>query len=286
MINKKSTARSIGDVLIKIMPYLILTIMLTVSMLPLVSMLGSSFRSKETFLTTRTIFPKVWSTHFYQKVLSDPRILTYFKNSFFVSVATSALTAVISMFGGYSMARFQRRVRGIGLFTIFILMVQMFPTIQMIIPLYLTFQSLGVVNKAYTLLLAYPAFTLPMNLMMMQSFIEGIPYDMEEAGRIDGCTRLQVIWKLVLPVAKPGVATSLILAFNNCWNEFLVAMLLIKKDEYRTMPIGLHNYMQENINDWGSIMAASALMIIPVLLFLNVLQKNIVGGLTMGAVKG
>jgi multiple sugar transport system permease protein len=125
-----------------------------------------------------------------------------------------------------------------------------------------------------------------MNLMLMQSFIEGVPYEIEEAGRIDGCSRMQAILWLVIPVSKPAIASSMILAFNHCWNEFLLAMLLVKNETSRTIPVGLHNYMQENISDWGSILAAAALMIIPVLLFLNVLQKHIVSGLTMGSVKG
>jgi ABC-type glycerol-3-phosphate transport system permease component len=260
--------------------------MLMLSMIPLVSMLGSSFRSRDTFMSTSTIFPRVWSFDFYKKVLSDPRIVNYFKNSFIVSFVVSFITAAIAIMGGYTLARFKGKVPGVRLFVIFILMVQMFPTIQMIIPMYLTFNQMGIVNKPYTLIFAYPAFTLPMNLMMMQSFIEGVPYEMEEAGRIDGCSRLQAILWLVLPVSKPGIASSLILAFNHCWNEFLMSFLLLQNDAYRTIPIGLHNYMQENQSDWGSILAASTLMIIPVLLFLNVLQKHIVSGLTLGSVKG
>jgi ABC-type glycerol-3-phosphate transport system permease component len=273
-------------VFLGLLPYIVLILMLAVSMIPLVSMLGSSFRSRETFMTTKSILPKEWSLYFYEKVLSDPRIIIYFRNSFIISSVVSLITAAFSILGGYSLARFKGRVPGIRLFIVFILMIQMFPTIQMIIPLYLTFNYLGVINKFYTLMLAYPAFTLPMNLMMMQSFIEGVPYEMEEAGRIDGCSRMQVIFRLVLPVSMPGVASSLILAFNHCWNEFLMAMLLTKTDAYRTIPTGLHNYMQENTTDWGAILAASTLMIIPVLLFLNVLQKHIVSGLTLGSVKG
>jgi multiple sugar transport system permease protein len=278
--------KTLGHRLFRLLPYIALTIMLLVSMIPLISMVGSSLRSKETFMTTRSILPQVWSLNFYKKVLSDPRIITYFKNSFLISFVVSMFTAVVAILGGYSLARFKGRVPGIRIFIIFILMVQMFPTIQMIIPLYLSFNALGVINKSYTLMLAYPAFALPMNLMMMQSFIEGIPYEMEEAGRIDGCSRLQVILWLILPVAIPGIASTLILAFNHCWNEFLMAMLLTKTDAYRTIPTGLHNYMQENNSDWGAILSASTLMIIPVLLFLNVLQKNIVSGLTLGSVKG
>jgi ABC-type glycerol-3-phosphate transport system permease component len=283
--NQNDSQRRLRNVY-KFLPYIVLTVMLASSMIPLISMLGSSFRSRETFMTTRSILPNDWSLFYYERVLSDQRIINYFRNSFLVAFVVSFATAAFSVLGGYSLARFKGRVKGIRFFIIFILMIQMFPTIQMIIPLYLTFNSLGVINKFYTLMLAYPAFTLPMNLMMMQSFIEGVPYEMEEAGLIDGCTRMQTIVKLVLPVSMPGVASSLILAFNHCWNEFLMAMLLTKSDIYRTIPTGLHNYMQEHNSDWGSILAASTLMIIPVLLFLNVLQKNIVNGLTLGSVKG
>lgn len=272
--------------ILKLTPYLALTLMLAVSMLPLIAMLGTSFRSQDTLYSTRGIFPEQWSVDFYAKVLSDARVLNYFKNSFVASSVTAFTTVAMAVMGGYAMARFSGRVRGIKLFITFILMVQMFPTLQMIIPLYLTFTELSMVNRWYTLLLAYPAFTLPMSLMMMQSFIEGVPYEMEEAGRLDGCNRFQVLVHLVLPVSRPGIASAMILAFNHCWNEFLIALLLIKNDTYRTMPIGLHNYMQENNTDWGAIMAASTLMIIPILLFLNVLQKHIIGGLTLGAVKG
>ncbi|MGE5614992.1 MAG: carbohydrate ABC transporter permease [Bacillota bacterium] len=269
-----------------LMPYLFLILILAVSMLPLIGMLGTSFRSYDTLYSTRGIFPEKWSLDFYKKVMSDARVLNYFKNSFVNASVTALSTTVIAILGGYAMARYGKKMRGIKLFTTFILMVQMFPTLQMIIPLYLTFNDMGIINKWYTLFLAYPAFTLPMSLMLMSSFIENVPHEMEEAGRIDGCNRLQVIIRLVLPISRPGIASAAILAFNHCWNEFLIALLLIKKDVYRTMTIGLHNYMQENNTDWGLIMAASVLMIIPILLFLNVLQKHIVSGLTMGAVKG
>jgi multiple sugar transport system permease protein len=268
------------------LPYLCLIVMLGIAMLPLISMLGSSLRSKDTFMTTKTVWPQVWSFDFYKVVLSDKRIVNYFKNSFIVGGIVTFIVASCSVIGGYALARFAGRVKGIKFYSIFLLMLQMFPLIQLIIPLYLTFQSMGVDNKMYSLIIAYPAFTLPMNLWMMKSFIEGVPQEMEEAGRIDGGSRMQILFRLVLPVSKPGIASTAILAFNQCWNEFLMAMILIRDDALRTIPIGLQNYMQENVADWGAIMAASTLMIIPVLIFLNVLQKNIVSGLTLGAVKG
>lgn len=280
---RKKSARKM---IITAIPYVLLTAMLAISLIPLVSMLGTSFRSRATLLTTRTIFPKEWSLEFYRSVLSDPRIVMYFKNSFVNSFITCIVTVFCSVLGGYALSRFGGKVKGITIVVVFLLMLQMFPTVQMIIPLYITFQNMKLINTPFVLLACYPAFTLPMNMWMMRSFIDSVPYEMEEAGRIDGCNRFQTITRIVVPVSKPGIASSAILAFNHCWNEFLLAMILIKKDNLRTMPVGLNNYMQENAADWGSIMAAATLMLIPVLLFLNVLQKNIVGGLTVGSVKG
>jgi len=272
--------------ILSISPYIILSAMLVIAMLPLLAMVGTAFRSFDTAFTTTTIFPQYWSTDFFGRVLGDPRMARYFFNSFYIATVTAFTTTVMAVLGGYALARYKNKVPGLGVFIVFILMIQMFPTLQMIIPLFMNFSSWGVMNDWYTLMLAYPAFTLPMALMLMHSFVEGVPYELEEAGRIDGCTKLGVIWHLVIPVAKPGIASAAILSFNHAWNEFLLAMLFIRTDRFRTIPIGLHNFAAENSTDWGSIMAASTLMIIPILLFLNILQKHIVGGLTMGSVKG
>jgi multiple sugar transport system permease protein len=269
-----------------ILPYILLVAMLAIALLPLIAMLGTSFRSYDNLYTTRTIFPDKLSTDFYRRVLGDQRIFRYLGNSFMTAIVTAFGTVLLSILGGYSMARFRNKVPGIKYFIYFILMFQMFPIMQMLIPLYLNFAKLGLTNKNFSLMIIYPAFALPMNLMMMESFISGVPYEMEEAARIDGCNRFQVLLKIVVPVSSPGIASSMVLAFNYSWNEFLIAVLLIKNDFFRTMPIGINNYVQENVSDWGAIMAAATLMIIPVLAFLNVLQKHIVGGLTMGSIKG
>ena len=282
----KHTARWWLFKVLSFFPYVILTAMLAVSMLPLLAMVGTSFRSFEAMFATRSIFPDEWSLDFYRRVLNDPRMVNYFLNSILTATVTAFATVLVAVLGGYSLARFRKRVRGLGIFVTFILMVQMFPTLQMIIPLFLNFSAWGVMNTRHTLMMVYPAFTLPMSLMMMHAFIEGIPTELEEAGRIDGCTRFGVLWHLVLPVSKPGIASVAILAFNHAWNEFLLAMLFIRTDRYRTVPVGLHNFAGENSMDWGSIMAASVLMLVPILLFLNILQKHIVGGLTIGSVKG
>jgi ABC-type glycerol-3-phosphate transport system permease component len=121
---------------------------------------------------------------------------------------------------------------------------------------------------------------------MMQSFFDGIPFEIEEAGTIDGCSRLQCLFRLVLPVSTPGLASVAIFAFNYCWNEYLLGSIFLKVDIMRTLPIGIQVFMQENQTDWGALMAASTLAVVPVLIFLIFMQNYIVTGLTAGTVKG
>jgi ABC-type glycerol-3-phosphate transport system permease component len=121
---------------------------------------------------------------------------------------------------------------------------------------------------------------------MMQSFFNGIPTEMEEAGTIDGCGRLRCLFSLVIPVSGPGLAAVSIFAFNYCWNEYLLGSLLLKTEGIRTLPVGLQSFMQEHTTDWGSLMAASTLAIVPVLVFLIFMQKYIVTGMTAGSIKG
>lgn len=270
----------------KMIPYLILLLTICVMLLPVVSMILTSLKSPETIMSSAAFWPEKFSLSYYIKVLEKSNFLTYIKNSFLIAVVVCLVSTMISVLSGYALSRYRNKVKGLKLYVVFLLALQMFPVVQLIIPLYLTFQKMGITNNHISVLIAYLTFTLPLNIWMMQSFFDGIPYEMEEAGRIDGCSRLQGLFRLVLPVAGPGVASVGIFAFNYCWNEYLIGSLLLKEDKLRTITIGLQNFMQENTTDWGSLMAASTLSLIPVLIFLIFMQKNIVSGMTAGAVKG
>lgn len=267
-------------------PYFLLTLAVFITLLPVISMVSTSFKSPDTIMGSQTILPEKFSLHYYVNVLARSRFLVYLKNSFFVAVSVAVFSTLLSVFGGYSLSRYRKKVKGIKVYIVFLLALQMFPVIQLIIPLYLIFQQFGITNTHLSVLIAYSTFTLPLNIWMMQSFFDGIPFEIEEAGTIDGCSRLQCLFQLVLPVSGPGLASVAIFAFNYCWNEYLLGSLLLKTDGLRTLTIGLQSFMQENTTDWGSLMAASTLAIVPVLIFLIFMQKHIVSGLTAGTVKG
>lgn len=230
--------------------------------------------------------PEEFSLHYYRNVLEKTHFSTYLANSLIIGVLVAAFSTMLSILGGYGLSRFKRRVRGLQFYTIFLLALQMFPVVQLIIPLYLTFQGMGITNTRLSVFIAYSTFTLPLNIWMMQSYFDGIPYELEEAGRIDGCSRLQCLYKIVMPISGPGISSVGIFAFNYCWNEYLLGSLFLKTDGLRTLPLGLQNFMQEQTTDWGSLMAASSLALVPVLIFLIFMQKHIIAGMTAGSVKG
>lgn len=276
----------IKKVIYGILPYAALILTLCITLLPVVSMVLSSLKSPATFMSSTTFFPEEFSLDYYRNVLGKTHFLSYLTNSLLIGVAVAACSTVLSILGGYALSRFKKRVRGLKFYTVFLLALQMFPVVQLIIPLYLTFQKIGITNTRLAVFIAYSTFTLPLNIWMMQSYFDGIPYELEESGRIDGCSRIQCLYKLVIPVAGPGVSSVAIFAFNYCWNEYLLGSLLLKSDALRTLPIGLQNFMQEQTTDWGSLMSASTLALIPVLIFLIFMQKHIISGMMAGSVKG
>ncbi|MCI6467805.1 MAG: carbohydrate ABC transporter permease [Faecalicatena sp.] len=276
----------IKKVVYGILPYAAMIFALGVILLPVVSMVMSSFKSPETFMSSTSFFPEKFSLDYYRNVLGKTHFLKYLINSVVIGVLVSLFSTFLSILGGYALSRFKKRVKGLKFYTIFLLALQMFPVVQLIIPLYLTFQKIGITNTRLSVFIAYSTFTLPLNIWMMQSYFDGIPYELEESGRIDGCSRLQCLYKLIVPVAGPGISSVSIFAFNYCWNEYLLGSLLLKTDGLRTLPIGLQNFMQEQTTDWGSLMSASSLAILPVLIFLVVMQKQIISGMMAGSVKG
>jgi len=269
-----------------ILPYFILALAIFMTLLPVFSMILTSLKTQREIMSSGDFFPNSVSFENYIKTIQKSNFLVYIRNSLMVAITVSVVSTVFAILGGYALSRYRNKVKGLKAYTTFLLVLQMFPVVQLIIPLYLNFQRVGITNTRLSVIVAYLTFTLPLNIWMMQSFFDGIPIEMEESGRIDGCGRFQTLVLLVAPVAGPGIASVGIFAFNYCWNEYLIGSLLLKRDGLRTLTIGLQNFMQENTTDWGSLMAASTMSLIPVLIFLIFMQKNIVSGMTAGAVKG
>ena len=216
----------------------------------------------------------IWQTDF----------LRFFGNSLTVSLATAAVTTLIAAGAGYAFSRFD--FAGKRVIIALMLLTQMFPLLMIIAPIYKIVASLGLLNSLPSLILVYTAFNIPFATFLMQSFFDGIPKDLEDAAMMDGCTRFQALRRVILPLTLPGLGATLGFIFTAAWSEVLFALMLIRSNDSMTFPVGLLTFVSKFSVDWGQMMAAGVLALVPSCLFFVFIQRYLVQGLTSGAVKG
>lgn len=210
--------------------------------------------------------------------------ITYFKNSVVVSVAVVVLTLILAVPAGYSFSRF--RFGGRRAVLNLVLVSQMLPIVMLLIPFYVTFRRFNLLNTHISVILPYLVFTLPFSMWMLKGYFDTIPIELEDAAVVDGCTKLGAMWRVILPNILPGVIATSIVAFIMSWDEFIIALTLLAKDEMRTLPPGIVlSFVGEFEIRWGAMMAASVIISLPVMLIFAFLQKHLIGGITTGAVK-
>jgi multiple sugar transport system permease protein len=220
----------------------------------------------------------------YIKAFTEQPLLNYLKNSLIVASFATVLSLVVSAFAAYAIARLNLRYR--QLILSIIIASSMFPLITLLVPIFETMRSLGWLNKYIALILPYTVLNLPVCTLVLVSFFQSIPKDLENAAMIDGCTRLGALWRIVIPLAAPGVFTAGILAFVNAWDEFLLALSLNSSASMRTLPVGIAMYQGEYTFPWPIISAALIIAIVPIAIVIAIFQERVVGGLTAGGLKG
>lgn len=237
----------------------------------------------ETIAIPPSIFPSHIDLTSYERVFGDPVVVRSFANSFIVAVMSTVLALTLAVPAAYGVTRFQL---GIGrLFIVMVLITRMVPYVSIAIPFFSMMRALHLSDTHLALALAHTTITLPLAIWLMASFFEGMPMELEEAARVDGCTRLGAFVRVILPLVAGGVAVTATFAFLASWNEFLFALLLTSLDA-KTAPVVIAEFKTQYGLEWGAMTALGVLYSLPVIVLALILQRRIVAGLSMGAVKG
>ncbi|HZW41771.1 MAG TPA: carbohydrate ABC transporter permease [Agromyces sp.] len=251
---------------------------------PFIYLLLTSFKPPlEAIAVPPTVLPTQWTLENYVSALSREGVPAALVNSVITAVISTALSLVLAVPAAYAITRF--RTPSGRVFIVAALVTRMVPTIAVGAPLVEIMRNLGITDTSFGLALAHTTISLPLSIWLMASFFEAVPDELDEAAKVDGCSRLQALWRVVIPVVTGGVAVTAIFAFLASWNEFLFALLLTSV-RAQTTPIVIANFQSQFGLDWGGMTALAAVYSIPVILLTLLLQRHIVAGLTLGAVKG
>jgi len=265
--------------------YAVLITLTIFCMFPLVWTLLTSLKYEADIVTqTMQYIPSRITFDNYVAIWTQSGFPTLVMNSFVVTATTVVLCLITGTLAAYSFSRFH--YPGRGALMLGYLVIRMFPAVLMIIPLFILMRGVGLLDSRFGLALAYTSFLLPLFVWMLKGFFDAAPKELESAARIDGCTRLGAMIRIVLPLARNGlVATSVFVAIA-AWNEFLFALMLTTSQGSRTWPVGLQLMVGEFQLPWGVLAAGGIISIIPVMILFAIVQRTMVHGITAGAVKG
>jgi multiple sugar transport system permease protein len=260
-------------------------IFILLSFFPFVWTLLSSFKpASQLFQINPRLWPETFAWDNYWAIFLERRFHRNILNSVIVAGTTAFICVALGSFAAYALARL--RFRGKTALLGFILVISLFPPVSIVSPLFLMFEKAGLINTYPALIFPYLTFALPLAVWLLTAFFRQIPYELEEAARVDGASTFQVFFRVTLPLAAPGVFTTAILTFIYCWNEFLFALALTTNDMSRTIPVAIVLFSGYHTVPWGQILAAVSVVTLPVAFMVLILQRRIVSGLTAGAIKG
>ena len=219
----------------------------------------------------------------YRRLFAGSNFGLYIVNSLVVALVSTAITVVIASVAAYALSRFRFRFRGPVLLAV--VATQLLPFVVLITPIYLVFSQLVLLNSYVGLTVVYVAMTLPLAIYLMMGYFNTIPHGLDEAARIDGCSTISVIFRVIMPIAWPGIVTVTVTSFIASWEEFLFAGVLMTDETKKTVQVGLSGFFGEYATDWGVVMAASVVAAVPTIILFTTIQKRLVAGMAAGSVK-
>jgi len=261
-----------------------------VTLFPIFWMVSTAFKpAREIFSLTPHPLPVHPTLGNFRSVIDGSVIgipyWTFLKNSLYVTVTAVLASSLVSLLAAVAVARFRFRFR--TSYLILLLVVQLLPQQALVIALFTDFRGLGLLDSLSGLVLVYTAFATPISVWLLRNFVAAVPRELEEAAAIDGAGPWRVFWRVLLPLVAPGLVATSVFSFIFAWNEFVFALTFLGTDQAKyTLPIYVQYFFGKGTTDWGSIMAASTLFTIPVMIFFLIVQRRMVSGLVAGAVKG
>lgn len=264
--------------------YLYITILAVFAAFPFLWLFVCSIKESGDLLSNPTsLLPRKVTLANYYNVMVNLNLGVNIKNSLMVSIGTTLIATVISALAAYGIVRFFPKLG--NMMSKLLIMTYMFPAIVLVIPYAVVMGKLGLTNTRLGLVLVYLSFNVPYAVWLLTGFFKTVPIGIEEAARIDGANRLQTFLKVVLPLVAPGLVATAIYMFINAWNEFLYALILTSSSNITTLSIKLHTMQGADVLNWGDMMAACMVVVVPSVVFFSFIQKYIAGGMTEGAVK-
>jgi len=265
--------------------YAFLSTLLVIVLFPFFWMTITSFKNEDQMRSLVSMFwPSPFVADNYRQLLGKTDFLFWYKNSIVVAVSSTLAATAVGTIGAYALARL--RFLGRAFMSSAVLITYLVPPSILFIPLYAQIRNLGLADSLAGLIAAYPSFTVPFVTWLLMGYFESIPEELEESAMIDGATRFGAFYRVVLPLAAPGLLAAALYAFTQAWNEFLYALVFITDVKLRTLPVGLSTFITGDVYGWGYLMAGAVLTTLPVIAAYIYLQKYMVEGLTAGSVKG
>jgi raffinose/stachyose/melibiose transport system permease protein len=251
---------------------------------PLLNLLINSLKSNEELKISLFSFPEKLHFSNFSTVWERGSYLISFKNSITIGVATVLLVLIFNGLAAYALTKLNIMCK--ELFTAYFLIALTIPVFTYIVPTFFMFHKLGLVNNHLGIIMIYTATNIPFNLLLLRAFFLGIPRELEEAGKIDGCSEARTMWHITLPLSKPIMTTVALIVFVHCWNEYFFANTFLQNDELRTVSLRFFNFVGRYSTDWAYVFTAGVISVFPIIILYIALQKTFIEGMISGGVKG